>query len=118
MTDVEGYCPMGCGHTLFLADGGRVTCSHVSCLRPTAVDELLNDRETEHVVDIGERNFTIRHPLRERLDDAFFDCDLHDWLAARNGPPAVLGRYRVPWRVGARRVAWERLGYKPEGPTV
>lgn len=92
---IQGYCPMGCGRTLFVADGGHITCSYVYCPRPTAVDELLEDRETEHTVDLGETGFTVRHPLRERLDDALMECQLHEEIAALSGPPAVPGRYRV-----------------------
>ena len=33
---VRGYCPLGCGATLFLAAGGCVTCSSLNCPRPDA----------------------------------------------------------------------------------
>lgn len=38
---VAGQCPMGCGTTLFLGEGGHVTCSFVECSNPGAADELL-----------------------------------------------------------------------------
>lgn len=38
---VQGYCPMGCGATLFLGEGGHITCSWLECPRPHAADELL-----------------------------------------------------------------------------
>lgn len=95
MQTVEGYCPMGCGQTLFLGEGGRITCSWIECPRPAAVDELLADHETEHVVTIGLRSFAVQHPLRERLDGELHRCELHQELSAADGPPAKPGRYRA-----------------------
>lgn len=92
---ITGYCPMGCGQTLFVADGGHITCSFIRCPRPTAVDDLLEDRETEHIVQFDAETFTIRHPLKERLDDALMDCKLHADVQGLNGPPVAPGRYRA-----------------------
>lgn len=92
---VVGYCPMGCGETLFLGNGGNVTCSLIGCPAPWAVDDLLHDRETEHVVELGATEFTVRHPLRERLNDELMTCELHDYLANLDGPPRPQGRYRA-----------------------
>jgi hypothetical protein len=97
---VQGYCLMGCGQTLFLGTGGYVTCGNIPCPRPTAVTDLLNDAETEHIVEFGDRTFTVRHPLRERLDDALMTCALHEWIADRDGPPVQPGRYRAVKRSG------------------
>ena len=44
--DVQGRCPACHWQTLFLADGGHVTCSRIDCPNPTAADELLHG---EHV---------------------------------------------------------------------
>jgi len=107
--DVVGYCPMGCGRTLFLGDGGYVTCSHVDCPRPDAVAALLKDQETEHIVVIEEHTFSIQHPLRERLDGELFVCGLHAWISALSGPPKKSGRYRVAWLIDARAAVWEAL---------
>lgn len=93
---VAGYCPMGCGQTLFVGGAGCVTCSYIGCPRPSAVDELLADGETEHIVTIREDGFTVQHPLRERLDDDLHECELHQELQAGGCMPAwELGRYRV-----------------------
>ena len=88
---------MGCGRTLFLADGGYITCSYLHCPRRDAVADILADRESEHIVAFGETEFTVRHPLRERLDDALMDCDLHKDIAAMDGPPVRPGTYRARW---------------------
>ena len=109
MTDVRGYCPMGCGETLFLGSGGYVTCSLIGCPRPDAVSTLLGDRETEHVVWI-EGLFTVRHPLRERLDDAQLSCDLDRHLAGLDGPPCAPGQYRVV--CDGERWTWRRINGK------
>jgi hypothetical protein len=92
---VQGRCPMGCGETLILAEGGFATCSSLSCPRPAAASELLADGEAAHIVQLGETDFTIRHPLHERLDDALMQCELHVHVAALPGPPRQPGRYRV-----------------------
>ena len=106
-TGVTGYCPMGCGQTLFVGSGGYVTCSWVDCPRPDAVAELLSERETEHIVVLEEGTFSIQHPLRERLDGDLFTCSLHEWLSEQDGPPEEPGRYRVREPYGDS--LWERL---------
>ncbi|MHC3474662.1 DUF6085 family protein [Streptomyces sp. 7R007] len=99
MTDnmrVHGYCPVGCGQTLERrGTDGVIQCQATYCPRMYAVRDLLADRETEHVVQFDDDGFTVRHPLRERLDDALMRCDLHRHCASLPGPPAALGRYRA-----------------------
>lgn len=98
---------MGCGRTLFLADGGYVTCSYVHCPHRLAIDDLINDRETEHIVEFSENTFTVRHPLRERLEDALMRCQLHEHIAGLSGPPVQPGRYRARWN--GERWEWQAL---------
>lgn len=95
MRSIRGFCPMGCGETLFVAEGGYLTCSWIECPNPTAACDILEDREIEHIVQFDERAFTVRHPLRERLGDAMLDCKLHTYCAELPGPPAKPGRYRA-----------------------
>jgi hypothetical protein len=107
---------MGCGTTLFLGSGGYVTCSRASCPRPDATASILEDGEYEHLVEIGETGFTVRHPLRERLDDQLLRCDLHARLAAAAGPPHRPGRYRVYEMADADRPwSFVRLDDPPAG---
>lgn len=94
-TTVPGYCPMGCGLTLFRAAGGYITCRSLECPRPEAVSTLLEDNETEHLVTFDETGFTVRHPLRERLDDQLLTCGLPQFCSEMSGPPVQLGTYRV-----------------------
>jgi hypothetical protein len=95
---VAGFCP-ACGHRtlrLTVVDGaGYITCSRLECPEPDLVTQLLDDRETEHIVTITEDGWTIRHPLRERVDDRLTRCDLHEYMVSIAGPPIVEGRYRV-----------------------
>jgi hypothetical protein len=111
MTHVQGHCPMGCGETLMLGSGGYVTCGFLPCPRPTAVSDILHDQETQHIVELEPKTFTIRHPLKERLDDALMDCALHDYLTVLDGPPAAPGRYRVTFNpdFGPPTWLWEHL---------
>lgn len=110
MDEVVGYCPMGCGRTLFVGEGGHITCSWGRCPNPSAVDELLADRETEHVVEFGEYGYNLKHPLRERLDDQLLRCELGGWIGA--AAPADLppgGRYRVRDAALPENLHWEPL---------
>lgn len=92
---VAGYCPMGCGKTLFLADGGHITCSYLGCADPCKADELLQDMETEHIAEFDEHGFTVLHPLRERPEH-LFRCTVFEDLGGLSGPPnGRPGRYRV-----------------------
>lgn len=115
MIAVAGYCPMGCGCTLNLDEDGHVVCSLIGCPNPTAVDDILGDRETEHVVDFTDKGFSILHPLRERLEDdngGLWGCQLHQYVQALDGPPVQPGRYRA--RPIADTWSWQRL---PGGET-
>lgn len=46
MTDVQGRCPACRGASLFLGEGGHVTCARLDCPNPCAADQLLHG-ETE-----------------------------------------------------------------------
>jgi len=104
---VQGFCPLGCGSTLFLADGGYVTCSYIHCPRRDAVADILADRETEHIIDFSAAGFSVLHPLRERLDNQLLDCALNEYCEALDGPPVQLGRYRAMRSTGEAVWAWE-----------
>jgi hypothetical protein len=92
---VVGFCPMGCGKTLFVGEGGHITCSHVDCSNREAVDEILDVEETEHLVKLDEDGFRVLHPLRERLTNELLRCTLHSKLEAEPGMPAPEGTYRA-----------------------
>jgi hypothetical protein len=106
---VPGYCPMGCGQTLFAASGGHITCSWIECPDPCAVDTILSDPETHHIVTLREDDFSVKHPLRERVADALLTCAVHGRIAEADGPPAQLGTYRIRVPAGNGAWFWERL---------
>lgn len=110
MSAIKGYCPMGCGETLFVGAGGYITCSYIPCPKPGAVATLLDDRETEHVVEFGGKTFVIWHPLREHIEhDALFLCSLHAHITGLSGPPVKPGRYhaiRSDNAIGGERWSW------------
>lgn len=107
---VAGYCP-SCGRNgLIVGEDGSICCSRPdNCRNPAAAGELLADRETEHLVTLTGKDFTIRHPLIERLDGALEDCALHEQLVRMGGPPRVPGKYRVYTGATFADHAWERL---------
>lgn len=92
---IRGHCPMGCGKTLFRGQGGYVTCSWAECPNPGAASDILAESETQHIVIFGEDDWTMQHPLRERLNGELFDCPVHRHVSELSGPPVQLGRYRV-----------------------
>ena len=106
-TRLSGYCPMGCGPTLTVDPAGEARCAMTGCPRPRAAAELLDDQEAEHVVTLAADGFTLRHPLRERLDDALLDCNLHLMLAKEAPADLAPGRYRVS--VCGSTWTWERV---------
>lgn len=110
---VVGYCPMGCGRTLFLGAGGYITCSFLECPEPDAVATILDDDESEHVVMFGPAGFTIRHPLRERLRDLLMSCELHAYCEEMDGPPVEPGEYRAIPSTMPGRWMWYQLRRRP-----
>lgn len=94
--EINGCCPMGCGRTLVAYADGNIWCSRSECSRPDAVAQILDDGESEHIVTFGDVTFTVRHPLRERLDNDLMECELHEYIAGLDGPPVdELGTYRA-----------------------
>lgn len=113
---VQGHCP-ACGWKgLFLDADGHVTCSQYDCPNPSAAGDILSDGEIEHLVTFTADGWTIRHPLRERLDDQLVTCPLNDVCRDLPGPPPQLGTYRATPTDGAR-FTWTRIPTTPEGPT-
>lgn len=92
---VEGYCPACGAHSLMLASGGHVTCGALRCPDPCAADTILSEQETEHIVVFTAEGFTVKHPLRERVNDELLTCELHLHIANLDGPPSVPGTYRA-----------------------
>jgi len=108
---VKGRCPMGCGETLFLGDGGYVTCSFLKCPEPDAVSTILEERETGHTATVSAAGITVRHPLKERLGTALADCTVLAQLLGLPGPLPDWGTYRIRKPDGALRPAdLERTG--------
>lgn len=96
---LEGYCPRGCGQTLYAEEmnvSNRIICMGEACDDPVAVNKLLQDSETEHVVRFSLHDFTVRHPLRERIGDELMDCDAHTECSSLRCPPeGEPGLYRM-----------------------
>jgi hypothetical protein len=45
MTDIQGRCPACRGASLFLGEGGHVTCRRIDCPNPAAADQLLHGEQ-------------------------------------------------------------------------
>lgn len=108
---IAGFCPMGCGESLFVGAEGHVTCGHLSCPNPTAVDDILNDSEIHHIIELLPKTFNVRHPLRERLNNELLECNIGDWLVEEGGPPYAVGRYQVIWD-GTGYGHWIRISHQ------
>lgn len=105
MIRVQGYCPMGCGRTLHAEESraeNRVICQGADCPEPLAAQRILDDGETEHVVQFTGGGFTILHPVRERLDNKLLTCELHLVCMDFSGPPDGRGgTFRATEKNGA-----------------
>lgn len=98
-----------------LSGVGYVVCGALSCVRPDAAAEILADGETGHLVLFSEHDFTIKHPLIERLDGALFSCGVSAALADLDGPAAAPGSV---WRVSVSpggRETWEQVSGRGRG---
>ncbi len=98
-TEIRGYCP-ACGHGSLVVNPSPyvavgVYCCWPDCPRPTAAHEILQDAQTDHVVTFTEDGFTLRHPVRERLDDELLRCSAHRYLVDLGTSGAVPGTYRM-----------------------
>ena len=90
MINIEGFCPMGCGPTLRAEESravNKIVCWYENCPDPLAAQRILHDPHADHLVNFTGSGFTIRHPLRERIDDALMNCELHLFLMTLPGPP-------------------------------
>lgn len=103
---VNGYCPMGCGRTIYTNVMGEVHCADPGCPRFDAVDQILNEQETEHVVRLSYDGWSMKHPLRERLDDELLHCAAGA-VAAGLGGRRPFGTYRLYEAGGDWH--WDRL---------
>lgn len=99
---IAGRCPACGGQTLTFALGGRpglleLYCAGVECPRPTALHEILTGySQPDHIVDLRRGDYSVQHPMVERLDGVLLDaCALEAWLHQLDGPPEPLGRYTV-----------------------
>jgi Family of unknown function (DUF6085) len=91
--EISGQCPMGCGETLCVVEGGHVVCHGPECPHPSAVDVLLH-QPLEHVVEFSEQGFVVEHPLAERINHTMASCQLMIDLAALPAMPVDKpGRY-------------------------
>jgi hypothetical protein len=112
-TWVAGYCPMGCGQTLGTDAAGQVFCWHQDCVRPDAVALILDQSEVEHLVTVQpDHSWTVRHPLRERIQEELEKCALHrDMVVLGLADTKNPGQYRVTKNVlrppGRRAYSWE-----------
>lgn len=53
MPDVQGRCPACGAASLFLGEGGHVTCSRIDCPEPSAADDMLHGGEEALVQALG-----------------------------------------------------------------
>lgn len=124
--DVQGRCPSCGGATLFLANGGYITCSSLPCPTPDAATTLLERRPTRGDVtgapspcrqaayeavynhirrlgpglpsDTAQRNASIWRAVHAALDAAGVPARANptDSHATTEGHPVPTGRHPVP----------------------
>lgn len=96
-------CPV-CGCELRVYGTGQLVCTLLECPRPTAAAELLSEGETEHILVLEPGSYSLKHPIRERLDDALLTC----WVGQHVGEFGFLmGNGDMgDWRIGTRYRVW------------
>ena len=65
---IVGVCPLGCGETLFLGDGGHITCSYVGCPDPTGAGSLLSEAASAQRTQEAVASAADRFKLEAELD--------------------------------------------------
>lgn len=111
LSQVAGHCP-ACGGILARDASGVIICTEAGCPDTLAAHKVLAEDETEHIVSIEPERFHVKHPLRERIDDALLSCGIHARIS--NLPVSVVdakdlgpGIYRVTDY--ASGLNWERV---------
>jgi hypothetical protein len=92
---VAGRCPSCWERSLHLLPDDHVHCLNRECRAPDAVDRLLEE-ETEpvHVLSVTVRDWTLQHPLVERLSRNGLRCAAHHRASSTTEPvPREPGRY-------------------------
>lgn len=94
---INGYCPMGCGETLWATLERGIICRNRDCPDATVVSKVLSDPEVGHIAQVGVAGWTLMHPLHERLGEQpeMFTCAVAQWLRSHSEAPADAGTYRV-----------------------
>lgn len=75
-------------------------CESPECPLPYALDEILNDSETEHVVVLYPGSFSMMHPLRERIDKELLTCGIGEHVAEFGEQYAQGGVFGDPIKLG------------------
>jgi len=109
---LDALCP-ACGTQLFIELGitvDQIVCRNVNCKRPTAAHEILSETEIGHIVMLGERDFSMKHPLVERIRDELLKCDFMLYMRSLLRTPLAPGKYRVVHSSDAGPVATNFIG--------
>ncbi len=93
---VKGCCPScGCRNLALYTDVNEIVCKSKYCDDPYALHKIIQDDEIEHVVFIGAKDFSMQHPLKERVNRELLHCEQGEWLFSQSGPPVEPGKYRM-----------------------
>ena len=78
-------------------DFWELRCLYEGCPDPEAAAKLLSNPEIHHIVQFQDDSFTVKHPLRERIDDNLFDCSVYSVVveAVEDGRVNPTGAWRV-----------------------
>lgn len=91
MPDVQGRCPSCGAASLFLGEGGHVTCSRIDCPNPCAADELLHG-EAAAPSRAGDVLAALGRRIPETLAKGI---DRDDYALAPTSEPPVVATARI-----------------------
>lgn len=107
---INGYCP-ACAAPELVMDyaTAQLRCDSPGCPQPDAAHVILQDTQVDHVVTFTADGFTLRHPVRERVNDDLLRCEVHRWIFEHD-PGLTPGRYKVVADNTGLPVDYEKLG--------
>lgn len=106
---VRGFCPICAYPDPIVSEEGFLVCASGRCPKPEVVGKVLLDEEICHRVlildeqarDGDDYRWVVKHPLRERVEDELFRCEISGvpiWDIVENrmaSLPLEPGEYRI-----------------------
>ncbi|WP_327335831.1 hypothetical protein OG384_04155 [Streptomyces sp. NBC_01324] len=102
MTDVQGHCPACGSASLFLGEGGHVTCWRTACVAPGAADQLLHGEGVALATSLRSASNALISLAQQIPETLARGLDRDNYaLAPSASEPPVVGTARIRLDVAA-----------------